>query len=75
MDNADAAGWEELERLAQAANAADAQLASEHPSQETTARWQKLFGYSHQEAVNLIGAQRSDGKYNSHTSRKLPIEL
>jgi hypothetical protein len=73
MDNADAAGWEELERLAQAASAADAQLASEYPRTETLARWQKLFGYSHPEAANLIRAQRSNGKYNGHTSCKLPI--
>lgn len=65
MDDADAAGWEELERLAQAAGAADAQLASEYPSSETIDRWRKLFGYSNMEAVNLIGQQRGDGEYRS----------
>lgn len=57
----DDASWVELERLAQAAGAADAQLASEYPSKEITDRWQQLFGYSNEEAVQLIGAQRSDG--------------
>lgn len=56
------AGWDELERMAQAAGAADAQLASEYPSDETVERWKKLFGYNHTEAVQLIGDQRGDGK-------------
>lgn len=56
-------GWAELERLAQAAEAADAQLASEYPSQDTIQRWQQLFGYTSQEAVQLIGAQRGDGRF------------
>ncbi|KAJ4412820.1 hypothetical protein N0V91_000582 [Didymella pomorum] len=53
-------GWAELERLAQAAGAADAQLAFEYPSDETIGRWQSLFGYSSQEAVELIRTQRND---------------
>jgi hypothetical protein len=56
-------GWAELERLARAAEAADVQLASEYPANDAIERWQKLFGYSSQEAVQLIGAQRSDGEY------------
>lgn len=56
-------GWAEVERLARATEATDAQLASEYPAKETIERWQQLFGYSSQEAVQLIGAQRSDGKY------------
>jgi len=55
-------GWAELERLARAAETADAQLASEYPTEDTIERWQKLFGYSSQEAVQLIGAQRNDGE-------------
>ena len=54
-------GWAEVERLAQAAGAPDAQLASSYPSAETISRWQKLFGYSQTEAAHLIGQQRSDG--------------
>jgi hypothetical protein len=51
------AGWEELERMANAASAADVQLASQYPSTETIERWKKLFGYSHREAVKLISDQ------------------
>ncbi|KAF2129779.1 hypothetical protein P153DRAFT_356466 [Dothidotthia symphoricarpi CBS 119687] len=54
------AGWEELERMAQAADAADAHLASHHPTKDTIERWKDLFGYSHMEAVQLIGNQRGD---------------
>jgi hypothetical protein len=56
------AGWEELERMAMAASAADAQIAYEYPSPDTIERWKRLFGYSHMEAVRLIGDQRGDGK-------------
>lgn len=56
-------GWAEPERLARAAEAADVQLANEYPANDTIGRWQKLFGYSSQEAIQLIGAQRSDGEY------------
>ncbi len=38
------AGWEELERMAQAASAADAQMASQYPTPETIERWKRLFG-------------------------------
>lgn len=62
-------GWAELERLARAAGAADAQLVSEYPARETIERWQKLFCYSSQEAVELIGAQRGDGKLSSHEKK------
>lgn len=55
-------GWQELERMARAADAADAQMASEFPSAETIERWKKLFGYHKMEAVALIGEQRGDGK-------------
>ncbi|KAF2033231.1 hypothetical protein EK21DRAFT_86353 [Setomelanomma holmii] len=54
------AGWEELERLATAASANDAQIANQYPSPDTIERWKKLFGYSHMEAVRLIGDQRGD---------------
>jgi hypothetical protein len=56
------AGWEELERMTMAASAADAQIADEYPSPDTIERWKRLFGYSHMEAVRLIGDQRGDGK-------------
>jgi hypothetical protein len=56
------AGWEELERMAMAASANDAQIADECPPPETIERWEQLFGYSHMEAVRLIGDQRADGK-------------
>jgi hypothetical protein len=55
------AGWEELERMAQAASADDAQIADEHPSPDTIERWKRLFGYSQMESVRLIGEQRGDG--------------
>jgi hypothetical protein len=61
-------GWAELERLAQAAGAADAQLAFEYPSDETIGRWQSLFGYSSQEAVELIRTQRNDGEASGSTT-------
>ncbi|KAJ4384425.1 hypothetical protein N0V86_000024 [Didymella sp. IMI 355093] len=53
-------GWAELERLARATEAADALLANEPPSKECVERWQTLFGYGEQEAIEAIGAQRSD---------------
>jgi hypothetical protein len=56
------AGWEELERIAMATSADDAQIANQYPSRDTIERWQRLFGYSHMEAVRLIGDQRGDGK-------------
>jgi hypothetical protein len=56
------AGWEELERMAMAVSAADAQIADEYPSPDTIEQWKRLFGYSHMEAVRLIGDQRGDGK-------------
>ncbi|KAF2788390.1 hypothetical protein K505DRAFT_353236 [Melanomma pulvis-pyrius CBS 109.77] len=52
--------WEEVERMAQAASAADAQIADEYPQPETITRWKRLFGYSHMETVHLISKQRSD---------------
>ncbi|KAJ4348123.1 uncharacterized protein N0V89_009495 [Didymosphaeria variabile] len=52
--------WDEAERMAQAAGAADAQIADEYPSPETIERWKRLFGYSSVEAANLITAQRQD---------------
>lgn len=56
-------GWEEVERLAQAASAADTQKASEQPCADTIARWRRLFGYSYMTAVHLIQRQREDGEY------------
>lgn len=61
-------GWAELERLARATEAVDVQLANEYPANDTIGRWQKLFGYSDQEAVQLIGAQRSDGEYKTEAT-------
>jgi hypothetical protein len=55
-------GWEELERMAIAASADDAQIANQYPSTDTIERWQRLFGYSPLEAVRLISDQRGDGK-------------
>lgn len=55
-------GGAEFERLAQTAGAADVQLASEHPSNETISRWQASFRYSSNDAVQLIGAQQNDGE-------------
>jgi hypothetical protein len=55
------AGWDELERMAMAASAGDAQIADQYPSSDTIERWMRLFGYSHEEAVRLIGDQRGDG--------------
>jgi hypothetical protein len=55
------AGLKELERMAIAASADDAQIADEYPSSDTIERWQRLFGYSHMECVRLIGDQRGDG--------------
>jgi hypothetical protein len=56
------ADWEEFERMVNAASAAGAQIASEYPSPETIERWKRLFGYSHMEAVRLVGDQRGDGE-------------
>lgn len=56
------AGWEELERMAQAVSAADAQIALDYPTDETIERWRHLFGYSRREARRLIGDQRGDGQ-------------
>ena len=64
-------GWAELKRLARAAEAADVQLANEYPANDTIGRWQKLFGYSSQEAVQLISAQRSDGEYKTEVIIRL----
>ena len=55
------ADWDELERLAHEASAPDAQIVSQYPSPETIERWKRIFGYSHIEAVRLIGDQRGDG--------------
>ncbi|KAF2443927.1 hypothetical protein P171DRAFT_473152 [Karstenula rhodostoma CBS 690.94] len=52
--------WSEVERMAQAAGAADAQIADEYPYPETIERWARLFGYSRLEAVKLITSQRED---------------
>jgi hypothetical protein len=54
--------WDEVERMAQAASAQDAQIADEY-SPEAMARWQGLFGYTHVEAMHLIKQQRQDGMY------------
>lgn len=54
------AGWEEVERMAQAADAADAVQAEEYPTDNQIARWRKLFKYTEHEAAMLIRAQRSD---------------
>jgi len=54
------AAWEEVERMAQAASAADAQLAFEYPDNITLQRWEKLFRYSHSEATRFISDQRND---------------
>jgi len=54
-------GWEEAERMAMAMAADDAQIANQYPAPDTIERWKKLFGYSHMEAVRLIGDQRGDG--------------
>lgn len=56
------AGWEEAERMAMAMSANDAQIASQYPTVDTIEGWKKLFGYSHIEAVRLIGEQRGDRK-------------
>lgn len=53
-------GWAEVERMAQATLAADAQIANEYPKPDTIARWKRLFGYTHMEAVHLISKQRDD---------------
>jgi hypothetical protein len=53
-------GWAEVERMAQATSAADAQIANEYPQPDTIARWKRLFGYNHMEAVHLISEQRGD---------------
>jgi hypothetical protein len=37
--------WEELERMAMAAHADDSPTASQYPSSDTIARWERLFGY------------------------------
>ncbi|KAF2001111.1 hypothetical protein P154DRAFT_522084 [Amniculicola lignicola CBS 123094] len=52
--------WQELQRMAEASSAADAQVADEYPTPETISRWKKLFGYSQMEAVSLITQQRQD---------------
>ena len=52
-------GWEEVERMAQAA-LSNTKTTDKYPEPETIARWKRLFGYSHVEAVNLISCQRGD---------------
>ncbi|KAF2641221.1 hypothetical protein P280DRAFT_542367 [Massarina eburnea CBS 473.64] len=52
--------WDEVERMAQAASAADALIAGEYPSADTIQRWKKLFGYSDMEATQLVSQQRAD---------------
>ncbi|KAF2470312.1 uncharacterized protein BDR25DRAFT_225704 [Lindgomyces ingoldianus] len=54
------AGWDEVERMAQAMSAEDAQEADKYPSSKTISRWMNLFNYSHFEAVQLISQQRGD---------------
>lgn len=54
--------WDEVERMAQAASAQDAQMADEY-SPDAIARWQRLFGYTSIEAKQLIKQQREDGAY------------
>jgi hypothetical protein len=56
-------GWEELERMAMAASAVDAQMSTQFPSADTIERWKQLFGYSQLEAARLINEQRGDRKY------------
>ncbi|KAF2827439.1 hypothetical protein CC86DRAFT_455101 [Ophiobolus disseminans] len=65
MDTADTtntvdSGWEEVERMAMAMSAEDAQIANQYPTPDTIECWKKLFRYSHMEAVRLIGDQRGD---------------
>lgn len=48
--------------MAMAMTADDAQMAAKYPTPETIEQWKKLFGYSHMEAVRLIGDQRGDRK-------------
>ncbi|KAL1601692.1 hypothetical protein SLS60_006607 [Paraconiothyrium brasiliense] len=55
--------------MAQAAGAADAQIADEYPSPETIERWKRLFGYSSVEAAKLITAQRQDVTRERITSK------
>jgi hypothetical protein len=63
------ARWKELERMAMAAFAEDAQIANQHPSPDTIEQWKRLFGYSHMKAVCLIGDQRGDGQSRSQPCR------
>lgn len=58
--------------MAQAARATDAQIASQYPAREAIERWERLFGYSHMEAVRLIGDQRGDGKHVPAQVFRLP---
>jgi hypothetical protein len=69
------AGLEELERMAMAASADDAQIANQYPSTDTIERWQRLFGYSHMEAVRLIGDQRGDGRLKILESFEFPSRI
>jgi hypothetical protein len=56
------AGWDESDRMMQAALAADAQMAAQNPAPETVERWKRLFGYSYMEVLGLLGEQRGDGE-------------
>jgi hypothetical protein len=69
------AGWEELERMAMAVSADDAQIANQYPSTDTIERWQRLFGYSQMEAVRLIGDQRGDGRLKLLESCEFPSHI
>ncbi|KAF2501391.1 hypothetical protein BU16DRAFT_522362 [Lophium mytilinum] len=50
----------ELNRLANAALSTDAQEAFNYPAPVTIARWQRLFHYNRQQAIELINVQRLD---------------
>jgi len=54
--------WDEVERMVQAASAQDFQIADEY-SPDAIARWQRLFGYTSVDAIQLIKEQREDGTY------------
>jgi hypothetical protein len=56
------ANWEEVERMAHAVSADDAQITDEF-SPDAMKRWQRLFEYTAVEAIQLIKQQREDGMY------------
>jgi hypothetical protein len=66
--------WEEVERMAEAASAPDVQLAAEY-SPDAIAPWQRLFGYTAVEAMQLIEQQREDGTSNPYAHQPLQQPL